>query len=218
MNERFVNKEIIENKVAWFKENKAMLKFCFLFGGFVVLFFSAAHSDYANKTIAIWYPEFITSLVGKIIRGMIATAGTVKELVHISSLESFFSSVTSISVTSKGQFVQGFTGSDLHRRAIFSMRIIYDCSGVFATSIYIAAVLAYPASVKEKLIGCLVGAPILAGVNIVRLACMFFIGVFFSKELFHFFHIYLWQGIFIIFVIVIWMLWSEFFVKAPEKS
>jgi len=205
-----------KRNINWFAKNKVMLKFCILFGGMVLIFFSAAQSEYASKTIAVWYPEFIAKTVGIFASAMATFAGKIKNYIPIESVAGYISQASNIRVSTHGQFVQGFSRGEIHR-AVFSMRIIYDCSGVFATSIYLAAVLGYPASIIEKVLGCVIGAPFLALVNIVRLVCMFFVGIFFPK-LFHFFHVYLWQGIFIIFVIVIWMLWAEFFVSVSKTG
>jgi len=199
-----VEKNEQAKKKSWLEQNKVMLKFCGLFGLMVFLFFSAAQSEYAIKTIAVWYPDFIASSVGK-------TTSLIARNVPKEVTPKF----SSMQIENYGQIVRGVSRKT-PRKTIFSMRIIYDCSGVFATSIYLAAVLAYPASMREKLIGCCMGIPFLAGMNIIRLVCMFFVGIFFPK-LFHFFHIYLWQGIFIIFVIFTWMLWAELFVKIPKR-
>ena len=90
----------------------------------------------------------------------------------------------------------------------FAMEIIYHCSAVFASIIYVSAIIAYPASLGRKVIGMFLGVPLLAFINIVRLGVMFLIGIKYP-QVFELFHEYLWQGIFIIFVVVLWMLWIE---------
>ena len=94
----------------------------------------------------------------------------------------------------------------------FSMDIIYHCSGIFATIIFISAVVAYPAKISKKIIGIIFGVPLLAFLNIFRLYIMFIIGMKFPK-FFEFFHDFLWQIIFIIFVIYIWIFWIDHFVE-----
>lgn len=90
----------------------------------------------------------------------------------------------------------------------FSMRVIYDCSGIFVMVIYMAAVMAYPTSLKKISLGLLIGIPLLHLINILRLVFMFYLGQFFPKY-FRLFHIYLWQGIFIVIVLFLWLLWVE---------
>ena len=88
-------------------------------------------------------------------------------------------------------------------------------------AIFCAAVIAFPATVKEKLLAVGVGIPVLYVVNVLRLACLAFIGAFIkSRDVFHFAHIYVWQTVFIIFVVIMWLFWIEKVVKKgkPERS
>ena len=69
-------------------------------------------------------------------------------------------------------------------------------------------------SVKK---GRVVGVGLLYGVNVSRLTMMAMIGAAdntVGSRWFNFAHEYVWQGIFIIFVVAVWMAWIEFIVKA----
>jgi archaeosortase B (VPXXXP-CTERM-specific) len=95
-----------------------------------------------------------------------------------------------------------------------TLRIIDECTAVFGSIIYISCVLAYPADVKKKVIGIVLGIPCLYAINMVRLVILAFVGVGVSNpEIFEFVHNYLWQTIFIVFVIVIWLVWVDKVVK-----
>ncbi|MBN2381941.1 archaeosortase/exosortase family protein [bacterium] len=98
----------------------------------------------------------------------------------------------------------------------FAYRIIYHCSGLFLLIIYSAAVIAYPATVKEKTIGLVLGNPLLFLSNIVRLVMLGIIGYKYPQY-FNASHEYLWQGIFIVFVIFLWLIWKEKFVKSEKN-
>jgi len=51
-------------------------------------------------------------------------------------------------------------------------------------------------------------------VNVIRLVCLAFIGAFIrNRYVFNFAHIYVWQTIFILFVVCIWLIWIEKIVK-----
>ena len=95
----------------------------------------------------------------------------------------------------------------------FAFTIIKGCTGIFAMLIYGSAVLAYPAGAFRKLLGILMGVPALMSINITRLTVLGVVGVY-RRDLFEYFHEYLWQGIFIVFVIVLWMFWRWLLV--PE--
>ena len=54
----------------------------------------------------------------------------------------------------------------------------------------------------------------LYGINITRLVCLGLIGAYDEgQDVFEFAHHYVWQGIYIIFVVAIWMVWVEVLVK-----
>lgn len=98
----------------------------------------------------------------------------------------------------------------------FKFQLVPDCGAIPSMSIFIAAVLAFPTRFWKHLVGLLVGVPLLYGVNILRLAMVACIGAFDTTEglqWFNFIHEYVWQGVFIVFVVVVWMSWIEFLVR-----
>jgi len=94
----------------------------------------------------------------------------------------------------------------------FSFTIIYHCAGIFGMMIYAAAVIAYPAKFFEKIWGLIVGILGLYTINTFRMAILGIIGMRWRTQ-FDFYHEYLWQGIFIIFVIGFWVFWKEKMIK-----
>ena len=93
-----------------------------------------------------------------------------------------------------------------------TLRIIDECTAMFGSIVYLSCVLAYPADVKKKAIGIVLGIPCLYAINMVRLIILAFVGVS-SPGIFEFVHTYLWQTIFIVFVILIWLIWVDKVVK-----
>jgi exosortase H (IPTLxxWG-CTERM-specific) len=114
-------------------------------------------------------------------------------------------------------FEVGLEGS-LIRFHEFAVRIIPECSGVEAMAIFCGAVIAFPATIRKKLLAVGVGVPALYVVNILRLACLAYIGAFKSREVFDFAHVYVWQTVFIIFVVILWLIWIEKIVKKREPE
>jgi exosortase/archaeosortase family protein len=98
----------------------------------------------------------------------------------------------------------------------FSFTIIYHCAGIFGMMIYAAAVIAYPARIIEKFFGIIVGFIGLYAMNTIRMAVLGVIGMHW-REQFEFYHEYLWQGIFIIFVIGFWIFWKEKMIRSLPK-
>ncbi len=99
----------------------------------------------------------------------------------------------------------------------FRFTIIYHCAGIFGMMIYAAAVLAYKARWYEKLYGLVIGIAGLYLINTVRMAVLGIIGLYW-RDYFDFYHEFLWQGIFIIFVIAFWVFWKEKLIRDPFAS
>lgn len=118
----------------------------------------------------------------------------------------FVSTLLGIQVTVSGENVHFLTFNT------FGYSIISDCAGYFVMLIYSAAVIAFPSRITDKILGLALGVPSLYFINITRLV---FIGLVCSKykKLFNYLHEYLWQGIFIFFVLGLWIVWRQYIVR-----
>jgi len=96
----------------------------------------------------------------------------------------------------------------------FGMRVDNDCNGAWAHLIFLAAVLAYPASWKEKLLGLTVGQSLLFLLNVVRVASLFVIGVY-VPSVFRATHVYVWQFLIIGLALLLFVVWVDKFVRRP---
>ena len=82
-------------------------------------------------------------------------------------------------------------------------------------SIFVAAIVAFPTRIWKRLLGLAGGVPILYSVNLGRLSMLAIIGAYDDspgQKWFTFIHEYVWQGVFIIFVVAVWLAWVEFVV------
>jgi exosortase H (IPTLxxWG-CTERM-specific) len=104
---------------------------------------------------------------------------------------------------------QGSTVVSTH----FTFNVITECTAVFPIIIFLAAVLAYPASWKRKLVGAAAGIPLLLLINTVRLVSLFYIGYLYPT-FFETAHLLVWQSLMIFFTLLIWLLWA---VKASPR-
>ena len=100
----------------------------------------------------------------------------------------------------------------------FRFTVIPECGAIETMAIYIAAILGFPALMWKRLAGIVLGIPLLYAVNIFRLSCLGLIGAWFDTAVFDFAHHYVWQAIYLVFVVVVWLLWMELFVRRGEKS
>ncbi|MEO6190356.1 MAG: exosortase/archaeosortase family protein [Saprospiraceae bacterium] len=102
---------------------------------------------------------------------------------------------------------------------IFKVSIKGGCDGMEATALYIIAVLAIPlVSFKEKLPALYYGLLILFVLNIIRIALLYYAGLYWPKA-FEFMHL---QGGVIIFTmisIIMWLIWvNRILLKKQNKT
>lgn len=88
----------------------------------------------------------------------------------------------------------------------FSYVVDDGCTGLTPFLLFCSAVLAFPATWRQRILGLLVGLPALFALNIVRLVSMAWIGLY-DEHLFHQVHVLWWQAIFIAAVGVAWFAW-----------
>ncbi len=104
------------------------------------------------------------------------------------------------------------------RRLSSLLNIAPECGAIEIFAIFLAAVIAFPTQGWKRLLGILLGIPILYVVNIFRLACLFVIAAFTrGGDSFKFIHEYVWQSVYIVFVAVLWLAWMEFLVRRKSK-
>lgn len=92
----------------------------------------------------------------------------------------------------------------------FAVNIRNGCNGVEAMLIYFAAVLAFPATWKSRLLGVGLGFVAIQLVNLLRVVALFLTGVYLPK-LFDSSHTVIWQTIVILSGVLLWILWANRF-------
>ena len=91
-----------------------------------------------------------------------------------------------------------------------------ECTGIIPMLILIAAVIAYPSTIKSKTMGILIGLILIYGANIIRTTILFAI----SANIPGFFdiaHNIIGQAIMILLAIAVWLLWVSRLTSATEK-
>ncbi len=95
--------------------------------------------------------------------------------------------------------------------------VIAECTGLYTSIIYFSIIGAYPARIREKLIGLVIGIPAIHILNLVRMVFISLV-LYHRRELFAFFHGYLWQVSFVIFMLLLVILWMGKIVKHGGAS
>ncbi len=121
----------------------------------------------------------------------------------------FTSAIASISVFIIELFDDGVISAGKVIRDLetgFAISIEPGCNGVEALIILFAAIFAFPAPLKHKLIGFAIGFCAIQGLNLVRIISLFYLGQW-NMTWFNWFHLYLWQALIILDALVVWLIW-----------
>jgi len=98
----------------------------------------------------------------------------------------------------------------------FGVRIERGCNGVEAVIILFAAIFSFPAPLKNKLIGFVIGFFAIQGLNLVRIVSLFYMGQW-NQVAFEWFHLYLWQALIILDALVVWLIWLRTLPQAKAR-
>ncbi|MEW6713886.1 MAG: archaeosortase/exosortase family protein [Nitrospirota bacterium] len=97
----------------------------------------------------------------------------------------------------------------------FKMEIILECTGVHYAAIFVAAIFAFQGhTFSYKTAGLFIGIVAIFLLNLFRLGIIGMIGHFYPS-LFTFVHLYLWQALFTLFVLMLWIMWVNGKVSFP---
>ena len=110
-------------------------------------------------------------------------------------------------VVSSGKMLQS-------TRSGFAVSIEAGCNGIEAALILIAAMLAFPAPWKHRLIGIAAGLAAVQVLNVVRVVSLFYLGQW-NARAFEWAHLYLWQALIMLDVLIVWLIWIR---TLPEKT
>jgi exosortase H (IPTLxxWG-CTERM-specific) len=88
----------------------------------------------------------------------------------------------------------------------FAVNVRNGCNGVEAMLISLAAVAAFPASRRSRVVGLALSMVAIQVVNVVRVVALFLTGVYFPR-MFDSSHTVLWQTIVILCAVLLWVFW-----------
>jgi exosortase H (IPTLxxWG-CTERM-specific) len=96
----------------------------------------------------------------------------------------------------------------------FALDVRNGCNGVEATILLVAAILAFPATLRSRIIGLVVASIAIELLNIIRLSSLFWLGEHY-RRVFDLFHVAVWQSLIILAAISMFVLWSWKFAERP---
>jgi exosortase H (IPTLxxWG-CTERM-specific) len=106
-------------------------------------------------------------------------------------------------------------GAVLSHPSGFAYEIYWRCTGLLPSAFLAAVILASPGGRRSKAVGIAAGVLVVLGVNLVRLAHLFSVGVR-HPALFDFAHTIAWEGIGVLLVLGLWWGWMRW--SLPTRS
>ena len=91
------------------------------------------------------------------------------------------------------------------------------CNGVEACIMLAAALVAYPAAWRERAVGLLLGAVAVQLLNLVRIVSLYYLAQW-SVPAFEFAHLFLWQALIMVDVLVVWLVWLRWVTRRQHKA
>lgn len=102
----------------------------------------------------------------------------------------------------------------------FAVSIESGCNGVEAAIVLIAGIVAFPASLKNKVVAILAGFLFVQALNIVRIISLFYLGQW-NYTVFEWFHLYLWPVLIMLDVLIVFAIYLQWLGKQhaqPEPA
>lgn len=99
----------------------------------------------------------------------------------------------------------------------FAVSIEAGCNGVEATLVLVAAILAFPAPWPHRLRGIAVGVVAVQVLNVVRVISLFYLGRY-DRDVFEWAHLYVWQALIMLDVLIVWVVWVRLVPGNREPS
>jgi exosortase H (IPTLxxWG-CTERM-specific) len=99
----------------------------------------------------------------------------------------------------------------------FSIQVEDTCNASNVTVLLWAAILAFPAPWREKVKGLAAGTLAIHGVNLFRIASLFYLGQH-SPGMFEFAHLYVWEGVIMLVTLVVFWTWVQRTYRAGQSA
>jgi exosortase H (IPTLxxWG-CTERM-specific) len=99
----------------------------------------------------------------------------------------------------------------------FAYEIYYRCTGFFPVAILTASIIAYPGPVRHRFLGLALGVAILLALNLFRLVCLFYVGVY-RSDAFDFAHSVLGNGLMLSATLGLWVALTEWNRKMGSRT
>ena len=94
--------------------------------------------------------------------------------------------------------------------------VLPECTGLNAVILFASFILAYTAYFKHKVLALIAGIPLILLANITRLVALGLVTEHYPKHA-HIFHDYVWETIFLLYIIALWGIWIRQVVNRENR-
>jgi exosortase H (IPTLxxWG-CTERM-specific) len=98
---------------------------------------------------------------------------------------------------------------------VFAVDIRGGCNGLEAVVFVCAAMLAFHAPLAKRILGAIAAAVILEGLNVIRIASLYLLGVY-HRNVFEMFHLAVWQTLMFGAAVLLFLVWTS--IVAPRDA
>jgi exosortase H (IPTLxxWG-CTERM-specific) len=109
------------------------------------------------------------------------------------------------------------TAGTVIRSGSFAVDVKNGCNGLEAAMILAAAVVAFPATLRQLLVGLAAGFLVIEALNLVRVASLFWLGVH-RPAVFELFHAAVWQTALILVAVGLFVFWSREIARTAARN
>ncbi len=106
--------------------------------------------------------------------------------------------------------------STVLRSGGFAVDVRNGCNGLEAALVFSAAVVAFPATRRQRWAGLLAGFVVIEILNLIRVVSLFWLGVH-RPGIFELFHAAVWQTVLILLAVALFVLWSRRIARAGTR-
>jgi exosortase H (IPTLxxWG-CTERM-specific) len=100
------------------------------------------------------------------------------------------------------------------RSSVFAIDVNNGCNGIEAVILLCAAIFAFPATLRSRILGLVAAVIAIQVLNVFRLGSLFWLGAN-HRGLFDLFHVTVWQSLIILAAISLFIVWSWKFAEKP---
>jgi len=100
------------------------------------------------------------------------------------------------------------TSGTVIRSAEFGVDVKNGCNAVEAVAFLAAAILAFEAPIRLRVIGAILGSIILEALNVIRIVTLYLLGRY-HRDLFDMFHLAVWQSVMFGVAVLIFLIWTS---------